>query len=160
MFIVVMGVAGAGKTTVGTLLASTLSWPFYDADDLHPPANVAKMAAGVPLDDSDRGPWLEQLCTLIEAGSSQGKNGVLACSALREFYRDRLRSAGTIVFVYLKADPALILERLQSRRGHYMPPELLESQFRALEEPQRAIDIPAGLPPDQIVSSIRAQLGL
>ena len=99
MFIVVMGVAGAGKTTVGTLLASTLGWPFYDADDLHPPANVAKMAAGVPLDDSDRGPWLEQLGKLIEAGGSQGNNGDLACPALRESCRDCLCSAGTVAFV-------------------------------------------------------------
>lgn len=132
--IVLMGVSGSGKTTLGLALAKQLGFRFYDADDFHPPANVAKMAAGLPLDDVDRDPWLTRLVDLLATGSEQPI--ALACSALRLAYRDRLRSGcASLVFVHLTGDHQLIAQRLASRKGHYMPASLLNSQFAALEPP-------------------------
>jgi gluconokinase len=160
MFVVLMGVAGSGKSTVGRLLASALGWPFYDADAFHSADNVRKMASGVPLTDEDRRPWLVELRNLIAEHAERGENGVLACSALRRSYREELTIGnGRVAVVYLKADADLIRERMASRRGHYMSVRLLESQFEILEEPEDAMVIPAGWPPVQIVESIRTFLG-
>jgi gluconokinase len=161
MLVLIMGVAGCGKTTIGSRLASLLGWAFADADDLHSAESVQKMASGVPLTDDDRRPWLQELHTLVASHAAKGDNLVLACSALKESYRALLSSANPrCTTVYLKADEALIRERLPIRRGHYMPAALLQSQFEALEEPVEAITISAALPPDQIVAALRQSLGV
>jgi carbohydrate kinase (thermoresistant glucokinase family) len=152
---VVMGVSGAGKTAIGEALARELGWRFIDADDYHPEANVAKMAAGQPLDDEDRWPWLARLNSLLKAE----KQAVLACSALKERYRSRLAEGiGRVEWIYLKGDFDLIHSRLAQRRHRYMPASLLESQFAALEPPAQAItiDIEADVP--TCVAQIAAQL--
>ena len=158
MFILVMGVTGSGKTTIGTLLAAAMGWPFYDADDFHSPNNIRKMASGVPLTDEDRGPWLEELRELISGHNKRGQNGVLACSALKDAYRRTLCADADVAVVYLKAHPDLIRSRLDSRSGHYMPQRLIGSQFLDLEEPKEGIIIDAAWPPEQIVGAIRSQL--
>jgi gluconokinase len=159
MLILIMGVAGSGKTTVGARLASALDWEFIDADDFHSPQNLAKMASGTPLTDEDRRPWLNDLHALVTRFAQSDRDLVLACSALKSSYRDLLASASPeTAIVYLKADPALILERLTQRQRHFMPANLVESQFTALEEPEDAIAIPATLRPDQIVAAIRTAL--
>ncbi|HEX8456723.1 MAG TPA: gluconokinase [Pyrinomonadaceae bacterium] len=159
-FVVLMGVAGSGKTTIGRLLASELGWQFYDADDFHPPANVSKMARGIPLEDADRLPWLETLRALIRDSLARGAGGVLACSALKASYRDYLVLDERVKLVYLKGDFALIRERLDARRGHFMRPEMLDSQFAALEEPERELHIDIAAAPSEIVRAIRARLEL
>jgi gluconokinase len=159
MFILVMGVAGSGKTTVGKALSDALGWAFYDADDFHSPENVRKMASGVPLNDEDRHPWLERLHGLIVERTDQGENGVLACSALKQKYRTILSADSDVEVVYLKAQPDLIRSRLDRRRGHYMPPQLIESQFRDLEEPQAAWVVDAACSTEQAVAVIRSKLG-
>jgi gluconokinase len=147
-----MGVCGCGKTTVGQALANQLGWPFFDADDFHPPANVAKMAKGVALTDMDREPWLDRLAAEMRAVARKGRHAVLACSALKESYRRRIAQGlqnpgaereGDAEFriVYLKGDATTIGPRLALRSGHYMPPSLLASQFAALEEPDDAMVI-------------------
>lgn len=158
MFILVMGVTGSGKTTIGRLLSVTLGWTFYDADDFHSAENVRKMATGVALTDEDRGPWLKELRGLIARHA--GDNGVLACSALKKAYRAILCADADVTVVYLKADPELVRSRLESRTGHYMPPSLIESQFRDLEEPKEGISIDAACHPEQIISDIRSQLSI
>lgn len=155
-----MGVAGSGKTTVGRRLAEELGWEFYDADDFHPPSNVEKMARGVPLDDADRGPWLESLRGLVRAALEGGAGAVLACSALKERYRERLLVDGRVRLVYLKGDRGLIGRRLAARRGHFMKPELLDSQLAALEEPPPETHIDISPDPAAVVRAIRARLGL
>jgi gluconokinase len=160
MVIVLMGVAGSGKTTVGTLLARELGWRFYDADDFHPRANVEKMARGVPLDDADRLPWLEVLRGLIGGCLERGEGAVLACSALKESYREHLLVDDRVKLVYLKGDFALIQERLEGRRGHYMKPGMLGSQFAALEEPGQALQVDVASPPEEIVKTIRSRFGV
>ena len=133
---VVMGVSGSGKTTIGRALASELGADFLEGDKFHPPSNVAKMSRGEPLDDADRWPWLDRLAEELARARSSGRSVVLACSALKRSYRDRLRrGAPDLRLVYLKGDKALILERLRARKQHFMPPGLLDSQFKALEEP-------------------------
>ena len=159
MFVLIMGVTGSGKTTIGALLAAAMGWPFYDADDFHSPDNVRKMTSGVPLTDEDRGPWLEELHELIAHHDERGENGVLACSALKEAYRRILSADADVALVYLKADPGLIRSRLASRRGHYMPPRLIESQFLDLEEPTEGIIVDAARPPEETVRAIRSNLG-
>jgi gluconokinase len=139
MIVVLMGVCGCGKTTVGEALAKELGWAFLDADDFHPEANVAKMAKSTALTDEDRWPWLDRLVAEMRAVNDRGAHAVLGCSALKQAYRDRLSRAGELRWVYLKGDAATIEPRMASRRGHYMPPSLLASQFAALEEPSRAI---------------------
>jgi gluconokinase len=158
MFILVMGVTGSGKTTVGKLLSAAMGWPFYDADDFHSPENVRKMASGVPLTEEDRGPWLEELHRLISQRNERGKNGILACSALKTAYRRILSAEADLAVVYLKAHPGLIRSRLDTRSGHYMSPRLIESQFLDLEEPKEGIIIDAARPPEQIVETIRSEL--
>ncbi len=133
---VVMGVAGSGKTTIGRALASELGAEFLEGDKFHPPSNVAKMSRGEPLDDADRWPWLDRMAEELARARSSGRSAVLACSALKRSYRDRLRrGAPDLRLVFLKGDKALILERLSARKQHFMPPGLLDSQFKVLEEP-------------------------
>lgn len=152
---IIMGVTGCGKTTIGKLWAKARSIPFYDADDFHPKENIDKMSQGIPLDDDDRFPWLEQLGAMIIM-TSNGSGAVLACSALNEHYRNYLRPDGIDVhFVYLKATKELIYRRLRERKGHYMPVELIESQFEALEEPEDALTIEASLSPDDTLAILR-----
>ncbi len=134
--LVVMGVSGSGKTTVGRRVAGVLGWEFLDADSFHPPSNVAKMASGHPLSDADRAPWLQAMKDAIEQRLAAGEGVVLACSALRRTYRDVLRSAGPGVgFLYLRSGPDLVRSRVSGRGGHFFPAELVASQFDALEEP-------------------------
>ena len=139
MIVMLMGVTGCGKTTVGRALAQSLGWAFYDADDFHPPANVAKMASGVPLTDDDRWPWLDRIAELLMRAQQGGGHAVLACSALKQIYRDRIARAGDVHVVYLKGDLATIEARLAKRRHKYMPASLLPSQFATLEEPADAL---------------------
>jgi len=141
-FIIVIGVAGCGKTSVGKALAEHLGWDFYDADDFHPPENVAKMADGIPLDDSDRAPWLAALHDLISSSLRRNQPGVLACSALKERYRRQLLEGNEDVqLVYLKGSYDLIWSRMEKRTDHYMKPQMLKSQFEALEEPTNALTV-------------------
>lgn len=159
----IMGPAGSGKTTVGELLASQLSWDFADGDDFHPPANVAKMASGVPLTDEDRLPWLESIRDAMQQWQAKGKSMVIACSALKRSYRELLGigpSSKDIKLVYLKGSYNLLLERLHSRKGHYMKEQMLASQLADLEEPTDALSIDISNSPEQIVSEIRKHLGL
>lgn len=162
--IVVMGVAGAGKTLVGSTLAKSLGWSFYDADDFHSPENVAKMHRGVGLTDADRAPWLATLRDLIDHVIRDGRNAVLACSALKETYRKSLTPddapAGTVRFVYLDVPMEVLRERLEHRAHHYAPPELLGSQLATLEPPRDAIRLDGTLPPDEIVRAARSELGV
>ena len=153
----VMGVSGCGKSTIGKMLAEKLGWEFFDADDFHPAENIAKMKAGVPLTDADRGPWLVRLARLLREEIAAGRHPVLACSALRHSYRDTLLAGlPGIRIVYLRGDRELIASRMQSRPGHFMPPSLLESQFAALEEPSgpNVSTVDPGNPPSAILSSI------
>jgi gluconokinase len=158
VIIVVMGVTGVGKTTVGTLLAQQLGWEFLDADDFHPEANLAKMRRGVPLNDEDRRPWLETLHAELTKRQGKGENVVLACSALKEDYRETLAAGLQLSFVYLKGDAALIAERLRERRGHFADDRILSGQFADLEEPDDALVIDVGVTPQEIVSRIREKL--
>ncbi len=154
-FIIVMGVSGSGKTSVGQLLAKQLGWGFYDADDFHPPENVAKMANGIPLNDSDRGPWLAALHNLISSSLTADRPGVLACSALKERYRQQLMDGNSHVqLVYLKGTYDLIWSRMSARSGHYMKPSMLQSQFDTLEEPKDALTVDICIPVDEIVREI------
>ena len=158
MIVIVMGVSGSGKTTVGELLAERMGCGFSDADDFHPAANVEKMRAGVPLTDDDRWPWLQALRKAIEDWEAAGVSRVIACSALKDAYRDILSPGDDVVFVYLKGDTETIAERLTARRGHYMNPNLLTSQFAALEEPADAIVADITPPPAAVVDEIMPQL--
>jgi gluconokinase len=154
-FVIVMGVAGCGKTTVGESLAKELGWDFYDADHFHPPENIAKMSNGIPLDDSDRAPWLASLHDLISASLKSVRPGVLACSALKERYRQRLLDDNNqVLVVYLKGSYDMIWSRLSGRKEHYMKPHMLQSQFEALEEPSNALTIEASMSVEDIVQEI------
>jgi gluconokinase len=162
MVVILFGVSGAGKTTLGRLLASELGWRFYDADDFHPAANIEKMRGMIPLSDTDRAPWLEKLRALIENWIDGEENAVLACSALKESYRRFLTvDPNQVKLVYLKADYALLKERLKNRQGHFMNPELLSSQFATLEEPQgNAAVVEVSQGPEESVKRIRRALNL
>lgn len=153
--LVIMGVAGAGKTTIGRLLADELAWSFIDGDDFHSPDNRARMAAGIPLTDADRNPWLAALNTFLQDSGRAGRNVVLACSALKRQYRQKLTEgvAGNI-YVYLQVDPVTLANRLRNRPDHFMPAGLLSSQLSALEEPDEGLTVDATPPPDQVVAAI------
>lgn len=161
LVIVLMGVAGCGKTTVGTLLASQLGWIFRDGDAFHPPANIAKMAAGTPLNDADRAPWLASIRHFIEQQLAAGQSAVVACSALREEYR-RVLSEGLpqVKLVHLSGNYDLILSRMGARQGHYMRPEMLTSQFATLEAPRDTLTVDIAQPPEAIVAEIRTSLSV
>ncbi len=160
--LVVMGVSGSGKTTIAVPLAARLGWVFLEGDDLHPPANVAKMHAGRPLDDEDRWPWLDAIAAWIDARQAAGEPGVVTCSALKRAYRDRLIGARQGVrLVYLHADRALLAERLAHRTGHFMPASLLDSQIATLEPPapeEHALSVDLGPPVEQVVDAIIRKL--
>ncbi len=160
MIVLVMGVSGCGKTTIGAALSEALHWPFFDADDFHPEANVAKMAAGEPLTDADRWPWLDRIADKMRSILSDGKHAVFACSALREAYRKRLQRAGDVRIVFLKGDAATIRERLAIRAHRFMPASLLPSQFAALEEPADAVIVDIRQPISVQVRRIRQALDL
>jgi gluconokinase len=161
MIILVMGVSGSGKTTIGQLLAESLGWQFSDADSFHSPENIEKMRHGIPLTDVDRVPWLQALQTAIKTWLDHQTNVVLACSALRESYRKQLVLDGDRIHViYLKGSHELIQQRLHQRHHHYMGENLLNSQFETLEEPTNAVFIDIAQSPQAIVQSIRLQLNL
>ncbi len=156
--VVVMGVSGAGKTTVGAALANRLGAEFLEGDRFHPPANIEKMSRGAALDDTDRAPWLDRLGTELARRVHEGRDVVLACSALKRSYRDRLRGfCPALCFVHLRGDPQLIRARLAGRRGHFMPAGLLESQLAALEEPgadEMAIVVEVRAPADRLAADL------
>ena len=161
MIVVLMGVSGSGKTAIGRELAARLGSEFLDGDDFHPEASVARMAAGMPLEDEDRWPWLERLNALLKERARRGVDAVLACSALKESYRERLlQDVASVRLVYLHAPIDVIRSRLEARRHRYMPASLLESQFAALEPPREAIvvDVAAELGP--CLAAIEAALAL
>ena len=158
-FLIVMGVSGSGKTSVGKVLAEYLKWDFYDADDFHPPENVAKMASGMPLDDSDRAPWLAALHRLISDSLILNQPGVLACSALKERYRQQLMNGHDgVQLVYLKGSYDLIWSRMETRTDHYMKPHMLHSQFEALEEPSNALTVDISLSVQEILQIVIKQI--
>ena len=155
MVVLLMGVTGSGKTTIGQALAESLHWQFIDADDFHPSSNVAKMRAGIPLNDADRAPWLAALRTHIVGWLSSEANVVLACSALKQAYRDEVVVSPDVRLVYLRGSSQLITARLRERHGHYMDPNLLSSQFATLEEPRDALVVDVDTSVDEIVKQIR-----
>lgn len=158
---VIMGVAGCGKTTIGQALANELDCAFYDGDDFHPSENVAKMAQGIPLNDTDRAPWLARLAALITDHLTKGITAVIACSALKKAYRDQLRVADQVQFVYLQGNFDLIWKRIRQRQNHYMKADMLRSQFDTLEPPtaSEAIIIPIALSIEEIITRIINQQG-
>jgi len=163
VIVIIFGVSAAGKTTIGKLLAEELRWRFLEADDFHPRANVEKMRRGRPLTDEDRWPWLERLRGRITSSLAEKKNAVLACSALKRAYRDRLRASDEVKLVFLRGNYALIEKQLRQRRGHFMNPALLKSQFANLEEPEPDEDVlttELGRTPEEIVKEIKTKLGL
>ena len=161
MIIIVMGVSGSGKTTIGTQLAEALHWTFVDADDFHPAANVDKMRRGIPLTEEDRRPWLSALRSQIRAWLEQQRSVVLACSALKAWYRrELLIDPSRMRMVYLKGPFSLIERRLVRRKGHFMGRELLASQYTTLEEPTEALVVDAALSPADIVQEIRKALNV
>jgi gluconokinase len=152
---IIMGVAGSGKTTVGKALAKRLGWDFFDADDFHPPENIAKMAAGIPLSDSDRIPWLAALSDQLFATLKAGRHPVLACSALKESYREQLlEGKAGVEIIYLKGSYDLLWARLSTRQGHFMKPEMLQSQFATLEEPKKALILDVSMPLEKMLALV------
>ncbi|HKM98930.1 MAG TPA: gluconokinase [Candidatus Binataceae bacterium] len=161
MVILLMGVSGSGKTTIGRILAAALGWEFHDADELHPAANRDKMRRGIPLTDSDRAPWLSSVRDLIDDRLARNGNAVVACSALKQSYRERIvADPSKVRLVYLKGSPELVARRLARRSGHFMPASLLPSQLAALEEPRDALTIDISGTPEQIADSIRTAVGV
>ena len=162
MIVVVMGVSGSGKTTVAKLLAETLGWQFQEGDTLHPPENVEKMSAGIPLTDADRLPWLRKIAETIDDWRSRGESGVITCSALKRSYRNIITGDRPDVrLVYLKGSPDLIRQRMAQRHGHFMPPALLDSQFSTLEEPspdENPIVVDISGQPEEIAREIACRL--
>ena len=158
MVVIIMGATGAGKTTIGTMLAARLNWQFADADTFHPPANIEKMSKGIPLNDADRTPWLEAMRKAILEWIAAGKNVVLACSALKRAYREELRPSPEVKIIYLKGNYALFAERIRHRHGHFAGEGILAGQFADLEEPEDAIAVDAAKSPEEIVAEIRKHL--
>jgi gluconokinase len=162
--IIVMGVSGGGKSTVGRQLASRISAPFIEGDEFHPPSNIAKMRAGIPLENEDRWPWLDRIALAIEAACAENQHVVAACSALKRMYRDRLRERipVRVLFICLEADNDVLSARMSSRPGHFMPPALLASQLATLERPddsELALCVDSTLPIDELIARIARRLG-
>jgi gluconokinase len=155
-----MGVVGAGKTTVGRLLAGQVGWEFVDGDSFHSPTNVEKIRLGIPLDDADRGPWLKAIREAINRWIAKKQNVVLACSALKRIYREELDGGAEVKLVYLKGTYEIIYQRLGLRQGHFATEKLLASQFAILEEPEDGVVVGVEQSPEHIVSEIRRRLGL
>ena len=153
--LILMGVSGSGKTEIGQRLATELDWSFFDGDNFHPPENIAKMSQSMPLTDADRSAWLEALQGLIGRRLDTHQSAVIACSALKQTYRDRLRLDPSVKFIYLKGSYELINQRLKKRTDHYMPSDLLASQFETLEEPQEALVVDVAQPPEEIIRTIQ-----
>jgi gluconokinase len=161
MIVLLTGVAGSGKTTIGKILAGRLGWRFDDADDFHPPSNIAKMSAGTPLHDADRTPWLAAIRQHIDQCAARGEHAVVACSALKESYRVvLLRDRADVRLVHLAGSFSLLNERLMARHGHFMKPEMLRSQFETLEVASDAITVDVAKPPQAIADEIRERLAL
>lgn len=161
MVLIIMGVEGTGKTTIGKMLADRLGWKFYDADDYHPKRNIEKMRSGIPLDDEDRWPWLKEVGRLINSSLNLNEPSVIACSALKRSYREYLKQKNEkIIFVYLKGDKSTIYRRLASRRGHFVGTQLLESQLQTLEEPVGVLTCDISRQPEAITDCIIKKLGL
>src|ERR1700683_131768 len=160
MVVIVMGVVGAGKTTVGRLLAEDLGWNFADADDFHPASNIEKIRQGIPLTDADRQPWLDRLRAAIMTWMKDGRNVALACSALKQSYRQQLEVGPEVQFVYLKGTASLVAERLRARKGHFADEHILDSQLADLEEPESAVTVDISSTPQEIVAEIPQKLGL
>lgn len=162
--LVIMGVAGSGKTTVATLLTERLGWPYAEADEFHPAANIEKMSTGTPLTDEDRWPWLEAIRDWLTAQTRAGISSIVTCSALKGSYRDVLRGAeGQVNFVHLTADPSLLAERMTSRTGHFMPPTLLPSQLSTLQplvDGEDGITIVVDIPPEAVADRTVEAFGL
>jgi len=159
MIVILMGVSGVGKTTIGRILSDKLGWPLFDADEFHSPASIEKMRNGIPLEDADRWPWLDRMNAMLAEKEGRGESVLLACSALKQVYRDRLAKDTTdLRWIYLKGNFDLIRERLEARKGHYMKAGLLESQFATLEEPGNALAIDIDDTPDAIADSILRRL--
>ena len=155
-----MGVPGSGKTTVGQKLAHDLAWEFVEGDDYHPKTNIEKMARGEPLDDSDRAPWLAALRQIITAHIEARQDAILACSALKRAYRAELKVGPEVKIVYLKGIASVLHARLEGRKGHYMKPNMLQSQFETLEEPREALVLDVRLPLDEMLGTILANYSL
>lgn len=162
--IVLMGVSGSGKSTTGQRLAKRLGWTFRDGDEFHPAANVAKMSMGTPLTDDDRWPWLDAIADWVKTCRADGKHGIVACSALKRVYRERLtRGAEDVRIVYLRGSKKLISDRMARRKNHFMPASLLDSQFATLEEPVRqegVILVDVALSPERVVTTILERIGI
>lgn len=154
-----MGVAGSGKSTIGRALADELGWPYYEADDFHPPENVAKMSSGIPLTDEDRAPWLRSIRARMEACTAARQSAVFTCSALKATYRRTLSDGLTsVLLVYLQLEESEVLARIGGRQGHFMKADMVRSQFATLEVPAHALTIDARLSPPAIIARIRAEL--
>lgn len=154
-----MGVAGSGKTTIGRQLAAELGWDYFEADEFHPPANIAKMSQGKPLDDADRMPWLAAIRAQIDRQIAAGRPGIFTCSALKAAYRRILAvNVSSLVLVYLRGRPETIMTRVAQRQGHYMKADMVRSQFADLEEPTGALTLDIEAPPEELVARIRAAL--
>jgi gluconokinase len=163
VIVIIFGVSGAGKTTIGKLLAAQLGWQFYEADDFHPRSNIEKMRRGRPLTDEDRWPWLERLREQLTRSVAAKENAVLACSALKRAYRERLHVSDDVKFVFLCGDYVVVEKQLRRRRAHFMNPELLRSQFTDLEEPgadEDVLTIELGRTPEELVEEIKTNLRL
>ena len=164
MIIVLMGVSGCGKTTIGTNLARCLNWEYQEGDALHPQTNIVKMSEGIPLNDDDRKPWIARIADWIETRCIAGRDGVISCSALKEVYRQTIRGTQTdVLFVYLRGSRELLSDRLAYRKDHFMPPNLLESQLELLEEPsidEQAMVVTIDSTPEKIVQKICDSLRL
>jgi len=161
MVIVLMGVAGSGKTTVGRALADALGWPFRDADEFHPLANVEKMSHGIPLTDHDREPWLAAIRAYIDATLARGRSAVVTCSALKERYRRMIvADPARVTLVHLAGDLVLVAERMRARQGHFMKPDMLASQLADLEPPRDALTVDIASSPEVIVGQIRTALSI